>query len=833
MKEKRGRSQQKKNDLRKHAEELLAEQVENLDDLSKTDIQHLIHELRAHQIELEMQNEELHKVQLELQELRDRYAELYDFAPVGYFTISEMGLILEVNFTGAALLGVERKDLIKKAFSRYISKEDHRAFYSYQKQLLRTRTKQTHELKMLKKDGTPFYAQLESTAVFDSEGNFGHFRVAMLDITGRRLAEEILRRAHGELEIKYQEKAVELLKAEETLIKERSSIVESLRKREEEYKNLFDNIPLGLYRMTPDGRILMANPALIRMLGCSSFEELASHNLENNEGFGPTYLRSQFKEIIEREGEIRGLESAWIKCDGTVIFVRENARVVREEGGGVLYYEGTVEDITERKKAEERFRLAVESAPNAIVMVDQRGKIVFVNSQTEKLFGYDRGELIGQSVEILVPERFRSKHSEYRGGFNANPQARPMGAGRDLFAQRKDGSEFPVEIGLNPIRTEEGVLVLSAIVDITERKRAEEALRESEESLKAIMNNTPDAILVYDKEGRIVTINKEAEKLFCGNGKRKLKSIWDIVSPENRASFSDKLKSVKEGSKLIDYETEKILENGKRIPVSVGLVYVNQGSGRFIETIRDIRERVILRNKIIELEKAQVVGKMAEGIAHHLGTPLASMLLKVQILKEDIPGASEKYEKVVEKLDSIEKQIFYAQKVIQRLLRFVRKPENEKLTERVSVLLEEAVEMVKPLLSKHGIKLRLSVDEDLKVLADGNLLQLVFSDIIMNAVDAMPEGGSISISASRGNPEGTVNIQISDTGTGISRDILPFVFEPFFSTKPAGKGTGLGLAVAKRVIHDHGGEISLDSVEGKGTSVCIKLPIYEEERKLA
>ena len=135
-------------------------------------------------------------------------------------------------------------------------------------------------------------------------------------------------------------------------------------------------------------------------------------------------------------------------------------------------------DITERKRAEELFRQAVESAPNGMVMINPDGTIVLVNAQTEKMFGYDRDELLNQPVELLVPERFRTIHPEYRSGFFASPQVRSMGVGRDLYGRRKDGSEFPVEIGLNPIKTDDGLFVLSAIVDITERKRADAALRD-------------------------------------------------------------------------------------------------------------------------------------------------------------------------------------------------------------------------------------------------------------------------------------------------------------------------------------------------------------------
>jgi PAS domain S-box-containing protein len=145
---------------------------------------------------------------------------------------------------------------------------------------------------------------------------------------------------------------------------------------------------------------------------------------------------------------------------------------------------GICMDVTKRKLAEEKFRLVVEASPSAVVMVDQHGRIALVNTQTERMFGYHRDELIGQSVEVLVPQRFRDNHPMYRAGFLQQPRVRSMGAGRDLFAVRKDGSEFPVEIGLNPIESSEGLFVLSAILDISERKRAEQALKNTNEELE-------------------------------------------------------------------------------------------------------------------------------------------------------------------------------------------------------------------------------------------------------------------------------------------------------------------------------------------------------------
>ena len=478
---------------------------------------------------------------------------------------------------------------------------------------------------------------------------------------------------------------------------------------------------------------------------------------------------------------------------------------------------------------DETFQLIVESVPNGIVITDSIGQIIFLNSQAEEMFGYQRDVLIGKSIEELMPEGFRQNHIKYRSNYVQKPIKRVMGEGRDLYAIHADGHQFPVEIGLNFIKSDTGLVVISTIIDITERRATEKLLHEREQRLQQIMDNTTDAIIVFDDKGVVETLNREAQQLFCENNKEKISQIWEIVTPENREHFSEKLNKVKEGKRITDYETEQIGKNGKRISVSISLVYMSGGQGRFIETIRDISERLVMRNKIIDLEKAQIIGKMAEGFAHHMGTPLASMLLRVQMLKDDIPDSLE-FKNVGEKLDSIERQILYGQKVIQRLLRFVGRPGNEKGSEIVSNLLEESMEMIRPLINKKGIVLKGDMEDNLVIFADTNLINLVFSDTMMNAVDAMPEGGVLSIISCKDDTAQFVKVKIKDTGVGISEETIPFVFEPFFTTKPAGKGTGLGLSVAKRIVHDHGGDINIESKEGKGTIVSIILPVLNEEK---
>lgn len=183
-------------------------------------------------------------------------------------------------------------------------------------------------------------------------------------------------------------------------------------------------------------------------------------------------LRKVVEESLTTTDEVEA-EYRLILPDRRVRWVTRRARVEFDEKGRPIWERGILMDITQRKQAEEKFRLVVEASPNGIILIDERGRILLVNAQTEKLFGYARQELIGRLVDDLVPTRFRNAHPSHRRGFMMAPEARAMGAGRELFALRKDGSEFPIEIGLNPIQTPDGIVVLAAVVDISARKLAE------------------------------------------------------------------------------------------------------------------------------------------------------------------------------------------------------------------------------------------------------------------------------------------------------------------------------------------------------------------------
>jgi PAS domain S-box-containing protein len=275
-------------------------------------------------------------------------------------------------------------------------------------------------------------------------------------------------------------------------ITERKVWEERLAESEERFRSLFENATVGLYRTTPDGRILMANPALLRMLGFMSFEELSVRDLQQ-EGFEPRYRRQHFVKKIEEEGEIRGLEAAWKRLDGSTIFVRESARGIRDQEGRILYYEGTVEDITEKKRAEQvreeserRFRTIFETAQEIIFLKNKELRYTLVNPAMERLFGLPANRIVGMSDEDL----FDGETADYNTRLDRRVLAGESVT--DEAVKTVNGKPQSFHVTKVPVRNETGTIVgLCGIArDTTERKRMEEALHQSIREKELLLKET-------------------------------------------------------------------------------------------------------------------------------------------------------------------------------------------------------------------------------------------------------------------------------------------------------------------------------------------------------
>src|SRR5271166_5480800 len=308
---------------------------------------------------------------------------------------------------------------------------------------------------------------------------------------------------------------------------------------------------------------------------------------------------------------------------------------------------------------ERRFQLVVEAAPNAMVMIDQAGKIVMVNTQAERVFGYSRTELVGQPVEMLVPERFRSHHPELRNSFFVDPRPRPMGAGRDLYGLKKDGSEFPVEIGLNPIETDEGTMVLSAIVDITPRKAAELALRESERRYSVLVDGVTDyAIYMIDPNGIVTNWNRGAQRIKGYHTEEIVGQHFSCFYTEEDRAANAPQRSIEIAARDGRYEAEtwRVRKDGSRFLANVVIDALKDNNGEligFAKITRDVTERVRAARELEEariglvqsraeqaLRRAQAelahvarvatMGELTASIAHEVNQPIAATVLNAQ-----------------------------------------------------------------------------------------------------------------------------------------------------------------------------------------------------------
>ena len=291
-----------------------------------------------------------------------------------------------------------------------------------------------------------------------------------------------------------------------TDVTERKQSDEALRESEARLRAIIETEPECVKLTTADCAILEMNPAGLHMIEADSFADVKNRDIST---VVVKEHRRAFKELTKSvfRGETGTLEFQIVGLKGARRWMDTHASPLRDGAGKITALLAITRDVTERKKADQKFKDLLESAPDAMILVNGDGKIALINGQTEKLFGWRREELLGQTIEAIVPERFRGNHPNRRANFFANPKARSMGAGLDLSGLRKDGTEFPLEISLSPIETEEGTMVMSAIRDTTESKRAADELRESEEKYRMILENIEDGYYELDVAGSFTFFN--------------------------------------------------------------------------------------------------------------------------------------------------------------------------------------------------------------------------------------------------------------------------------------------------------------------------------------
>ncbi len=475
-------------DLRGQAEKRIPNSMESLADMSVLEVRKIVHELHVHQIELEMQNDELRKTQMELTESHHKYTDLYDFAPVGYFTLDKKGHIIETNVTGAALLGSEKRSLIRQPFHRFIMPGHFSIFQSHLQMTIEIKSKQTCKLKLTRKDGSMFDALIDTTAVTDGGGNFDHYRSSVTDITDITKAEESLIRAHAEMEER---------------VRERTAQLDMANREAQRHSQLLDLANDAILICDLYGNITYWNKGAEKLYGWSRNEAIGQNILSLLQT-EPLLKSKDIRERFFRDGYWEG-ERLHTKKDGRKVTVHSRWTLQRDDKKKPVAFSEINRDITELKRKEKELhdtalysRRLIEASLDPLVTISARGKIMDVNKAAEDATGIPRKRLIGSDFSdyFTDPEKARAGYEMvFSQGFVKD---------YPLAIRHTSGRTMEVLYNATTYKNDAGevVGVFAAARDITELRTAQKALQESHDDLER---------RVAERTAKLEAVNKELE----------------------------------------------------------------------------------------------------------------------------------------------------------------------------------------------------------------------------------------------------------------------------------------------------------------------------------
>ncbi len=644
-------------------------------------------------------------------------------------------------------------------------------------------------------------------------------------------------------------------------ISDRVQAQEALKKSEEHYRSIFENAIEGFFQSTPEGRFIRVNLAFAKMCGYASPEEMVSAIRDiGGQHYGCKKDREVFLALLNEKGAVENFEHTARRKDGSTFWVSVTARAVKDANHHILYYEGSHVDIDERKRAEKRlvdaeeqYRSLFDTSTNAILIRNRAGTITMVNRAAATLLKADKPEdLIGRNyLDFVYPEdRFLSAQRIEKIFQMAAAQPR-AGKGEMETIRPREHRMVPLTGGVVAVESTgvafqyKGEFFIQGIFrDITERKQAEEKLRETERKYRELAESLPQVIFEIDSSGKLVYLNHTGFELFgfspedLANGFNVLEAF---VSDDRERVVRDILTSI-QGQRLGRQEYTAVKKSGAQFPVAVhaNRILADQTPTGLRGILIDLtptriaeQEKKKLEIQLQQAQKMEAIGSLAGGIAHDFNNILSAIIgyTELAMLNE---GAEHCADELKESLAAANR----AKDLVKQILAFSRQTDEERMPVRVALIVKEAVKFLRATIPA-TIEIRARIDEKSgAVLANSVELHQIIMNLCTNAQHALGEQAGLVEVEVQGAEIGAaqksdlmglqigsyVRISVRDTGSGMSPEVVERIFDPYFTTKEKGVGTGLGLAVVHGIVKKYDGVIKVESELGKGTVFHIYLP---------
>jgi PAS domain S-box-containing protein len=625
-------------------------------------------------------------------------------------------------------------------------------------------------------------------------------------------------------------------------ITDRRSAQEALKQSEAQFRLTFMNAAIAKAIISPERRLLQVNPALCRLLGYTESELLGISTLDVTHPEDVEKTESLVSRVLDGSEVSFAIEKRLRHKEGRIVWSRLSLTLVRDAVRNPLYFLAEIEDITERRKAlealresEERFRNLCTLAPVMLMAFSPEGKVRDVSNYWLQTMGYEREEVVGQEGWGFITAE---SETLLRRAIEENERSHELVIKNlPLRGIRKDGTTIDL-LSTSVAEVSDSGECIGAIcveINLTDLQRAEEALRESEERYRALVEHAPEAIMVFDAEkGHFVDANANAEKLFGWPRERLVTMGPTDICAERQASgqkpcevVDAEIQKVLAGETRV-FEATAVTASGRRIECQTRLSRLPTAGRKLIRvTNTDITELKQLQEKVRHAEKLAAVGVLAAGVAHEIGNPLMALSQAAQSLER---RSCDDYAK--NKLALIGEHIDRISRIVRQMSNLARPQSATKTLCDLNPLIRRAVDMVRYDRRSKNAEVCYELSDPLPAVevVEDELMQ-VFINLALNAFDAMaenPPSRPRRLTLRSQSSASHVRVSFQDSGPGVAPEVRPNLFQPFFTTKETGRGTGLGLSVSYRILQEHRGNLRLEDDSTAGAVFVLELPLRSE-----